>query len=272
MGFGWSESTGFVLKSVMGVAIIEKKQIRERNGSMKQTAILFDIDDTLYDQVVPFGKAVKKVFPGFVGASDETLFKRRAYHSEVSFRMNNNGQMTMQEMYRYRVQKTFAEFGLEVSDEDAMAFQVAYEESQGQLELSSTMEQMLDDCKERGVILGIISNGPADHQMEKARTMQMSRWIPEEWTIVSGAVGILKPDVRIFRLTEERMGLDPETMDIWYVGDSFPNDMVGAAGAGWKTIWLNRRGKSVPEGTIVPDMVVNNDEELYHAIQGLLGD
>ena len=239
---------------------------------MKHTAILFDIDDTLYDQVVPFGKAVQKLFPQLTGMPYETLFKRRAYHSEVSFRMANNSQMTMGEMYRYRVQKTFAEFGLEVSDEDAMAFQEAYEQSQKQLELSPTMEQMLDYCQARGVILGIISNGPAEHQMEKARTMKMERWIPEEWTIVSGAVGILKPDVRIFRLAEERMGLDLETMDIWFVGDSFANDIAGAAGAGWKTIWLNRRGKAVPEGKVAPDVIVGNDEELYQAVCSILED
>ncbi len=237
---------------------------------MKQIAILFDIDDTLYDQVVPFGKAVQKLFPQLTGVPHETLFKRRAFHSEVSFRMNNHGEMTMEEMYRYRVQKTFEEFGLDVSDEDAMAFQEAYEASQKQLELSPVMEQMLDYCQERGVILGIISNGPAGHQMGKARTMKMDRWIPESRTLVSGAVGILKPDVRIFRLAEERMALDPETMDIWFVGDSFANDIAGAAGAGWKTIWLNRRGKALPEGSVVPDLVVGNDEELYEAVKTLL--
>lgn len=238
---------------------------------MKQIAILFDIDDTLYDQVLPFGKAVQKMFPQLTGVSYETLFKRRAYHSEVSFRMANNNEMTMEEMYRYRVQKTFGEFDLEVSDEDAMAFQEAYEASQKQLELSPVMEHMLDYCQSRDVILGIISNGPAEHQMEKARTMQMGRWIPEEWTIVSGAVGILKPDVRIFRLAQERMGLDPETMDIWFVGDSFANDIAGAAAAGWKTIWLNRRGKALPEGDVAADVVVGNDEELYQAVRSILG-
>lgn len=237
---------------------------------MKQTAILFDIDDTLYDQVIPFGKAVQKVFPELTGVPYETLFKRRAYHSEVSFRMALNHEITMEEMYRYRVQKTFAEFGLQVSDEDAMAFQEAYEQSQKQLELSPVMEQMLDHCQSRGVLLGIISNGPAEHQMEKARTMKMGRWISEEWTIVSGAVGIVKPDLRIFRLAEERMGLDPETMEIWFVGDSFANDIVGAAAAGWKTIWLNRRGKALPEGSVVPDIIVENDEELYQAVTEML--
>lgn len=238
---------------------------------MKRIAILFDIDDTLYDQVVPFGNAVKKIFPDLTGVPYETLFKRRAHHSEVSFRMALNHEMTMEEMYRYRVQKTFAEFGVEVSDGDAMAFQEAYEQSQKQLELSPVMEQMLNYCQEHEVILGIISNGPAEHQMQKARTMGMQRWIPEEWTVVSGAVGIVKPDLRIFRLTEERMGLDPESMEIWYVGDSFANDIGGAAGAGWKTIWLNRRGKQQPEGNVVPDITVSGDEELYQAVKQIVG-
>ncbi len=237
---------------------------------MKKIALLFDIDDTLYDQVVPFGKAVQKVFPGLTGVPYETLFQRRAYHSEVSFRMALNQGMTMEEMYRYRVQKTFAEFGVEVSDDEAMAFQEAYEQSQKQLELSEKMEHLLSYCREQGVILGIISNGPAEHQMEKARTMGMDRWIPEEWTVVSGAVGIVKPDLRIFRLAQQRMGLDPATMDLWFVGDSFANDIAGAAGAGWKTIWLNRRGKSRPDGGVVPDITVSSDGELYEAVRKIL--
>lgn len=237
---------------------------------MKKTAIVFDIDDTLYDQVVPFGNAVKEIFPDLTGVSYETLFKRRAYHSEYSFRKALNHEMTMEEMYRYRVQKTFEEFGVEVSDEDAMAFQEAYEQSQQRLELSSVMTAVLDFCQARGVLLGIISNGPAEHQMQKARTMGMERWIPEAWTIVSGAVGIVKPDLRIFRLAQERMGLDPGSTDIWYVGDSFANDIAGAAGAGWKTIWLNRRGKARPEGGVIPDLTVSTDAELYEAVRKIL--
>ena len=59
---------------------------------------------------------------------------------------------------------------------------------------------------------------------------------------------------------------------IWFVGDSFANDIAGAAGAGWKTIWLNRRGKAVPEGKVTPDVIVGNDEELYQAVRSILED
>jgi len=237
------------------------------DDNMKQIAILFDIDDTLYDQVVPFGKAVEKVFPGLTGVSHEKLFQRRGYHGEISFHMVLNQQMTMEEMYCYRVQKPLAEFGVVASDEEALAFQEAYEQYQKQLELSPVMEQLLAECHARGVLLGIITNGPAEHQMSKARTLGVQRWIPEERILVSGAVGIVKPDLRIFRIAEESMGLDPETMDIWFVGDSFANDIVGAAGAGWKTIWLNRRGKAMSQGDVVPDVVVHTDEELLEAIK-----
>lgn len=238
---------------------------------MRPVAILFDIDDTLYDQVVPFGKAVEKVFPGLAGVSHEALFQRRGYHGEISFHMVLNQQMTMEEMYCYRVQKPLAEFGVVASDEEALAFQEAYEQYQKQLELSDVMEQMLEKCHARGAVLGVITNGPAEHQRNKAHTLGVQRWIPEERILVSGEVGIVKPDLRIFRIAEERMGLDPETMDIWFVGDSFANDIAGAAGAGWKTIWLNRRGKAIPQGDVIPDLVVRTDEELYEAMQKILG-
>ena len=54
-------------------------------------------------------------------------------------------------------------------------------------------------------------------------------------------------------------------------GYSFIESIVCAAGAGWKTIWLNRRGKSVPEGKMAPDVIVGNDEELYQVVKGIVG-
>lgn len=256
--------------------VCDRKQNGEKSrkgtNMKKKLAILFDIDDTLYDQVVPFEKALKKIFPGLTGVSSEDLFQRRSYHGEISFRKVLNQEMTQEEMYRYRVQKPLAEFGVTVSDEEAMAFQEAYEQSQRELELSETMEQLLNRCQESGVLLGIITNGPAKHQRHKADILGMNRWIPAEYTIVSGEVGIVKPDLRIFRLAEERMNLSGH--EIWYVGDSFPNDMLGARTAGWRTIWLNRRRKALPkteeEGGWQPDYEIHTDEELQAVMDKIL--
>jgi putative hydrolase of the HAD superfamily len=51
-----------------------------------------------------------------------------------------------------------------------------------------------------------------------------------ECVIDSGAVGVSKPDPRIFRIALEAMQLAPD--EAWYVGDTPAIDVVGARAAG----------------------------------------
>lgn len=240
---------------------------------MTEPALLFDIDDTLYDQAVPFGAAYERAFPELFrqGPSAMALFAARSRHGERSFRQALAQEMTMEEMYRYRIREAFAEFGFTVSDEEADRFQSVYEQAQKELKLSPVMEELLSDCKSKGILLGVISNGPGEHQREKAATLGLYRYMEPDHIIVSGDVGFVKPDKRIFRLAERRLGLKPE--GTWYAGDSFGNDIVGAAQAGWHTIWMNRRGKSLPaEGpgaAVRPDLEVSADEELSARVREL---
>ena len=84
----------------------------------------FDIDDTLYDLADPFRRTCEAFFKdGLVLPLDE-LFLAFRKHGEVSFTDVENGQMTMREMYCYRLQKAFGEFGIELDDEEALAFQM----------------------------------------------------------------------------------------------------------------------------------------------------
>lgn len=48
-------------------------------------AILFDVDDTLYDQVVPFQKAYEDLFEGRYDLKVEELYKRSRYYSDEVF-------------------------------------------------------------------------------------------------------------------------------------------------------------------------------------------
>ena len=90
----------------------------------------FDIDDTLYDLADPFRKTCEAFFKdGSVLPVDE-LFLAFRKHGEVSFTAVENGQMTMREMYCYRLQKAFGEYGIELGDEEALAFQKAYQKHQ----------------------------------------------------------------------------------------------------------------------------------------------
>lgn len=56
--------------------------------------------------------------------------------------------------------------------------------------------------------------------------------------------GVAKPDPRIFLAAAERLGVAPE--QILHVGDDPAMDMAGARGAGLRTAWINREGRSWP--------------------------
>jgi putative hydrolase of the HAD superfamily len=85
-----------------------------------------------------------------------------------------------------------------------------------------------------GVRLGIISNadGLIGQRLAEMEILQVGEGIgvAVECVIDSGAVGVMKPDPRIFRLALDAMGITPS--DAWYVGDMPGIDVVGARAAG----------------------------------------
>lgn len=58
--------------------------------------------------------------------------------------------------------------------------------------------------------------------------------------------------------------------ELWYVGDTFVNDIEGAAGAGWHTIWFNRRNLPMPDSWVKPDLIAQNEKELTKLIRELI--
>ena len=85
-----------------------------------------------------------------------------------------------------------------------------------------------------GVRVGIISNadGTVAERLAAQEVLQVGPGlgVDVECVIDSGAVGVSKPDPRIFHMALEAMGVDAD--DAWYVGDMPAIDVVGARNAG----------------------------------------
>jgi putative hydrolase of the HAD superfamily len=62
--------------------------------------------------------------------------------------------------------------------------------------------------------------------------------------IDSGRVGIEKPDRRIF---DHALAVLGATRPGIHIGDSWPADIAGALGAGWRAIWFGRRATPVDD-------------------------
>ena len=224
--------------------------------------LVFDVDDTLYEQIVPFENAYKSLFDMDIDMEKFYILSR--YYSDVKFEASRNGDMTMDEYHIYRIQEAAKDLGVFLTDEQALSMQREYKKNQQKLQMSNITKSILELAKENNVKLGIITNGPSEHQWSKITALGVESWINRENIIVSGDYGINKPDDRIFEIMKEKLQLPNDSL--YYIGDSIENDVVGANNAGWKSIWINRYKQKLPKEVDIYKIVENNNE-LFEIIE-----
>jgi putative hydrolase of the HAD superfamily len=115
-----------------------------------------------------------------------------------------------------------------------------------------TLRQLQGGCR-----LALVSNGAPDMQRLKLQESGLEGYF--EAVVVSGDIGIGKPDARIFLHALALLEASPEGSVA--VGDSIERDIRGAQRAGIRAIWLNRTGGKPVEGP-APDAEIASLSEL----------
>jgi len=113
----------------------------------------------------------------------------------------------------------------------------------------------LETLQSRGYRLGLISNTSDDNNVQQLLDRDGLR--PFFETIVtSAALGIRKPDRRIFQVALDRLRVRPAAAAM--VGDTLEADVLGANQLGIYSIWITRRAQVPEEGelAIQPQAVV----------------
>lgn len=82
--------------------------------------------------------------------------------------------------------------------------------------------------------LGVITNGESVSQALKIDYLDLRQYF--DVVLISGDVGIHKPEVGIYELAAEKMGLPCE--EIAFVGDTFNTDILGAYRSGMEPVWF----------------------------------
>ncbi|MDF2510919.1 MAG: family hydrolase [Herbinix sp.] len=102
--------------------------------------------------------------------------------------------------------------------------------------------EVLETLKKKYKI-GMITNGYSSVQREKINTVNIGHYFED--IIVSGEEEFEKPDSRIFLKACKNLGVNAE--EAVYVGDYYPNDIIGALGANLKPIWITEDPDEHPE-------------------------
>jgi putative hydrolase of the HAD superfamily len=112
--------------------------------------------------------------------------------------------------------------------------------------------ELLDGLKAQGMKLGIITNGFAETHHEKIALLGLTDRM--DAIFIADEVGMVKPDVRLFRHACDVMATTPERAAM--VGDRYERDCAGALAVGMFAVLVDVHGIPVPDGAPAPDAIV----------------
>jgi 2-haloalkanoic acid dehalogenase type II len=138
-----------------------------------------------------------------------------------------------------------------------------YAVSQAQWKSETDTTSTLQELKQSGVRMGIVSNASDDDDVQ---TLVTNAGIRDyfDFVLSSAACGIRKPNPRIFEIALDHWNLPPERAAM--VGDTLGADVLGANNAGIYSVWLTRRadtpGNRDHQDTIQPNATIATLAEL----------
>jgi putative hydrolase of the HAD superfamily len=221
--------------------------------------VLFDLDDTLHDDTYAYHSAAEEVAREVAAEHGiDALSLKAAYITEAEgfwHRLSPEDLNVKLASIRASMwQSALERVGLndaglaQQSAERYNAYRAKY------FTLFPGTTEVLRALRERGMKLGIVTNGLSETHREKIALLQISEYF--DAIFLSDEVGMVKPDPLLFAHACRTLGGAPAHAAM--VGDRYDRDVRGAIEAGLYTVWLNVRGEELPPGAAPPDATCNS--------------
>ncbi len=217
--------------------------------------MLFDVDDTLVDFGASAVAGVQDLLGEILldGGSEleDGLDEQWVELTEFYYPRFLSGDMTFQDMQLARMAALLSWAGAVVPDRDGL---LQLEDHRQEVmtkhyQLFPDVLPTLAAAVAAGLVIGVVSNSDGAHQRAKLAAVGLADIFAA--VVISGDVGVAKPEAEIFLAGCRELGLEPT--EVAYIGDKLDVDALGAAGAGLTGIWLDRLGSA---GEVqVPDQV-----------------
>ncbi|MDH6136289.1 putative hydrolase of the HAD superfamily [Kitasatospora sp. MAA4] len=211
-------------------------------------AVLFDIDDTLFDYTGAERAAIVAQVSeeGGLGALASAGEAAQLWSElmAASYQRFLDGELTFrgQQLARARAFVAAVHPGGELLDDTAAAewFESYRRHYRASWQPFPDAAPTLEALAAHGLRLGLISNASEANQRPKMQEIGLADFFSDGPLICSEEHGEAKPAASIFHAACGELGLPPE--QVAYVGDRHDVDAQGARDAGLTGIWLNRSG------------------------------
>ena len=130
------------------------------------------------------------------------------------------------------------------------------------------VRELFRDLERAGLQLGIITHGLAVKQAEKLIRLDLVPFLDPQAIFISDAIGISKPNPKLYQLALRRLGLEPG--EAMYVGDHPANDIAPPKGLGMITVFARAMAKHDSSG-IEPHHAIESFAELRELLRTTYG-
>jgi YjjG family noncanonical pyrimidine nucleotidase len=198
--------------------------------------VFFDADGTLFDYDVGQAAALEGAFEACGLSCTPEIGRRYSKINHEIWRDFELGAISQEALKIVRFDRLFDAVGLKADSAEL---------SRRYLEILAAHTALLDGAEELvraltgrvGMLL--ITNGLAEVQVPRFEASSIRDCFAE--IVISGEIGLAKPDPAIFDFAFERIGRPPRER-VLMIGDNLGSDILGGANYGLDTCWYNPAG------------------------------
>lgn len=231
-------------------------------------AVIFDLDDTLYDYHTLHKEAFKRVQElvierlGVSGEQCEEAFRRARIATK-----KNLGETAASHSRMLYFQKTLEYLDIRPLYLALDMYEIYWGVFLNKMTLYPGVDKLMEALHDKYVRVAICTDLLAHIQHRKLRALKLTDDV--DCLVTSEEAGAEKPSLKIFEMCLEKLRLYPK--EVCFVGDSFEKDVKGAAATGMRAIWFNPGKAAPPAGSEdVEFETVASHEELYALLAPVL--
>ena len=214
---------------------------------MAVQAVLFDLDDTLFDHRharLAALRTIRSIEPALARYSLAHLAREcDRVRSEVHFALVVTGKISPEESRWRRMTRFLAEHRIDLPRTRIRELvDLRTESYRRNRRAVPGAEALLRQLHASDAKIAVVTNNLVTEQVEKLAVTGLDHLV--DHLVCSEEVGVTKPAPQIFRVALQRAGARPGTAVM--VGDSWEYDIVGARRLGIRAIWFHRDDRPRP--------------------------